>query len=69
MVTGTIRANDPDQYKSVYSNALQYAFDRNIPTAKLRDFMEINGGYKGCDKLHRKKNSTRKKSVAAKKHK
>ena len=28
MVTGTIRANDPDQYKSVYSNALQYAFDK-----------------------------------------
>jgi hypothetical protein len=65
MVGMTVPDDTPDQYKSRYANALQYAFDRKIKSDEVVAFMHKNGGYKGCDELHRKQ----KKKAKARKRK
>lgn len=66
MVDMTVPNGIHTQYKSVYTNALQYVFDRKIKGDKAVDFMIENGGYKGCDKLYRKQKG---KKITARKHK
>ncbi len=69
MVDMTVPEGTRDQYKSLYANALQYAFHRGIQSKKVVKFMLDKGGYKACDRLYRKAHPKRKKRGIAKNHK